>query len=96
MRIANGDPMPNQTGLKPGAHSFEIAKVDPMPYVGIRPGSNRLSKVQQPKTELKFKAGVGHHRTPVRKPKNEQSSSQGLSHYCHQKPQRELADLEKS
>ena len=45
MRIANGDPMPNQTGLKPGAHSFEIAKVDPMPYVGIRPGSQWLSKV---------------------------------------------------
>lgn len=38
MRIANGDPMSNQTGLKPGAHSFEIPKVDPMPYVGIRPG----------------------------------------------------------
>ena len=45
MRIAYGDPMPNQTGLKPGAHSYEKAKVDPMPYVGIRPGSQWLSKV---------------------------------------------------
>ena len=29
--IANGAPMPNQTGLKPGAQKYEKAKVDPVP-----------------------------------------------------------------
>ena len=58
MLIANDAPMWNQTGLKPGAHSYEKAKVDPMPYVGIRPGSQWQSKVWKPKTKLKLKAGI--------------------------------------
>ena len=33
MIVANGALMPNQTGLQLGAHSYEKAKVDPMPYI---------------------------------------------------------------